>query len=236
MSKTTDLMPMIPAAGKMPAHLSKGNGLGNENVGNTDTSIPRISILQKGSPQVDEDRVEYVQGAKAGKFFNSVTNELTDTLLVLNVFYEKEFVIWKNRDQGGGFAGRFPSEEEANKYILDNGWNPNHYGVSETANHYLVLLNEDGSVKGPAIMNLSSSGLNVSRTWNANIQQICAQNGGVDRFAPGWMLKTVSKSNTKGSWFLAEAHHAGWATEAQYEIAKQAYDNIVTGIEQKKAA
>lgn len=233
---TKNLMPMIPASANLPAHLAKSQGLGNENVGSGDVAIPRINMLQALSPQLDDSKVEYVEGAKAGKFFNTVTNELYDAVLCLNIYYDHAYVVWRKREFGGGFIGSFDSPQTAMQHLNDNRMNPEQFTVSETADHYLLLLDANGGVKGPAIMSLSSTKLQMSKQWNSAIQKTCADNGGLDRFAPGWKLTPSKKTNTKGSWFVMDFELAGWANEAQYEMAKQAYENIAATRIASKAA
>ena len=50
-----------------------------------DYQIPYFNILSKGAPQLEEDDGKYIQGAKLGQIFNTVTNKVYDALLVLPV-------------------------------------------------------------------------------------------------------------------------------------------------------
>lgn len=236
MATTKNLMPLIPAAGNLPAHLAKSQGLGNENIGSSDLAVPRINMLQSLSPQLDESKVEYVEGAKAGRFFNTVTNEVSESILCLNIYYDHGYVVWRKREFGGGFIGSFESAQAAANHLATNNMAADQFTVSETADHYLLLLDDKGGVKGPAIMSLSSTKLQMSRQWNSAIQKACSDNGGLDRFAPGWKLTPVKKSNTKGSWYVMDFELAGWASEEQYAMATQAYENIVAGKEAAKVA
>lgn len=87
-------------------------GVGMENVGSEDVAIPFLGIIQSGSPQVDPDHAKYsekcIEGAKAGQFYNTVTNELfanPDEVYFVPCCKEHKYVEWVPYDQGGGFVG-----------------------------------------------------------------------------------------------------------------------------------
>ena len=54
----------------------KSAGLGLENVTNDDITIPRLAIIQSGSPQRKKKDEKYIEGADEGMIFNTVTNTL----------------------------------------------------------------------------------------------------------------------------------------------------------------
>jgi hypothetical protein len=92
----------------LPAHVMEGTGLGNENVGQNVT-IPRVKLLQKMSDEVDKYNSKYIKGAEPGHFLNSLTGEnYGEDLYVINLLFRNEFVVWRNRDSGGGILGVFP--------------------------------------------------------------------------------------------------------------------------------
>jgi hypothetical protein len=78
------------------------SGFGSLNLAR-DTAIPYISILQTSSPQVNPSKAEYIETAKAGQLYNTVTQETFDNVKVIPVFYHLRYVEWKPREQGGGF-------------------------------------------------------------------------------------------------------------------------------------
>ena len=55
------------------------SGFGTLNLAR-DTAIPYISILQTSSPQVNPSKAEYIETAKAGQLYNTVTQETFDSL------------------------------------------------------------------------------------------------------------------------------------------------------------
>lgn len=61
---------MAVAAGYHP-----GDARGKTNIDAGDKILPRIAVAQDLSPQLKEDRAEYVEGLKVGELFNTLTGE-----------------------------------------------------------------------------------------------------------------------------------------------------------------
>jgi hypothetical protein len=79
---------------------------GLENIKSTDILIPRISILQDLSPQVKENRPEYIHGAKVGMICDIGTGQLIgEELIFVPVHYAKVWLEWFPRKSGKGLAG-----------------------------------------------------------------------------------------------------------------------------------
>ena len=183
------------------------SGFGTINIAR-DTAIPYISILQTSSPQVNPSKAEYIESAKAGQLFNTVTQETFDKLEVIPVFYHLKYVEWKPREQGGGFIdshdadsgiiGQTKRDPMTNKMILPNG---NH--IVQTAYHYVLMITEGGYQN--AVISMSSSQLKKSRRWNSLMlsQKIKGPSGMFTppTYAFTYKLSSVSESNDRGSWF-----------------------------------
>lgn len=205
----------------VPAHVMQGTGLGNENVGQNVT-IPRVKLLQKMSDEVDKYNSKYIQGAEPGHFLNSLTGQnYGEELYVINLLFRNEFVVWRNRDSGGGgILGAFNSLVEAQEAIKLQS-KPEDYTITDTHSHVLLIKNpETGELdKTPVIMDFSSSKMRISRNWNS----VIGLKGG-NRFSGLWKLKSVSVTNKAGAQFMnLEADFVGWATEKDYEYAKTVY-------------
>ena len=173
-----------------------------------DTAIPYITILQSGSPQLNQSKAEYIETAKAGQLYNTVTQETFPELTVIPVFYHLRYVEWKAREQGGGFIashsadsgilGKAARDPMTGRYVLDNG---NH--IVQTAYHY-VLAKINGGYQN-AVISMASSQLKKSRRWNSLMlsQKIKGPSGMFTppTYAFTYVLSTVSESNDRGSWF-----------------------------------
>ena len=86
--------------------LIKAVGKGLENVSNDDITIPRLAVVQAGSPQRKKKDEKYIEGAEEGHIFNTVTNQLYDVegITVIPCGYKKSYVEWVPRESGGGLV------------------------------------------------------------------------------------------------------------------------------------
>ena len=94
------------ATGDISADLIiKSAGRGLENITNDDITIPRLAIVQAGSPQRKKKDEKYIEGAEEGNIFNTVTNQLySDSITVIPCGYRKSYVEWVPREKGGGLV------------------------------------------------------------------------------------------------------------------------------------
>mgnify|MGYP003648139995 CR=1 FL=1 len=208
----------------VPAHVIKGTGLGNEEVGKDHLQTPRVKLLQQLSNEVDKNHSEYLEEAIPGDFINSVTKENYGTeLYILNVKFTEDFVVWKKREIGGGLIGNFKSLAEATDYLNDQSLDIDQHDIIQTQSHLLMRKDpETGSLGIPFIMDFASSKLRVSRSWNSQIQT-----KGGDRFASLWKMKSVQTANKAGQKFMnLGVEFEGWTTEEDYIEAKKLYEAL----------
>ena len=207
----------------MPAHVKKGENLGNENINSDHLSTPRLKQLQQLSNEVDENHSEYINGAKVGDFINTVTKETYGKeLFVVNVHFREEYVVWVKREKGGGLVGTFPTKQEAIKHLEDAGNKVEDHEITQTQTHTLLKVDEKtGDISEiPFLFDCSSSKLRVSREWNTQIMKL-----GGDRFASLWKLASVQTANKAGQKFMNIAvSNVGWLKEDTYNVAKGFYD------------
>lgn len=210
----------------LPAHLANTGGLGNDNVGVEDMTVPRINLLQQLSPQVNPRKTEYVKGAEPGKLYNTVTNQFYDSLLVINLYYDKSWTVFRRRELGPmDFQGNHPTEEAAIEYLKDQGKNVGDYEITETANHYLLLLDDTGAPVSPAILSMNKTKLSVSRKWNTDLQ-LLSDRKGVARFGSVWKLSGKAETRNNNEYFNIAYEQVGWANEALTQRAMHEYQNL----------
>lgn len=217
---------------KLPVHLSQNlpvfamtsAAAGNENVTANDLKIPMLKVLQQLSPELDDSKSQYIEGAKAGMIANTVTGDASTSVMCMNLYFKSSFVVWLRRELGGGKVGEFDSLDAASAYLAEAGLDSKSHDIIETATHYVMLLNDDGSkIIGQALIPMSGTGLSVSSTWNSNIQMTNAP----QRFLSVWKLSTVKRSNSKGSWFVFDPTFAGFQQDqAIFEAAMKTYSDV----------
>ena len=208
----------------VPAHVVKGTGLGNEEVGKEHLQTPRVKLIQTMSNEVDKNHSEYIENLSPGDFLNSVTKENYGTeMYVLNVKFTEDFVVWKKREIGGGLLGNFKSLAEATDYLNSNDLDVDQHDIIQTQSHLLMQKDPStGELGIPFIMDFASSKLRVSRSWNSQIQT-----KGGDRFASLWKMKSVQTANKVGQKFMnLTVEFEGWGTEDYDLEAKKLYESL----------
>lgn len=185
-------------------------GLGNENVGQQDVTIPRLKVAQALSPEVKKQKAEYIDGAEEGSVFNSATRELYETpLIIVPVAYIRRHLEWIPREKGGGLVNSDHNESildqcvrnDKGDYILENG-----NEIVVTPEHFVILVRPDGSYE-QAVLSMSGSKARISRNWNTAIRNVKVRNSATGvmvspaRFYMSFKLETVMETNDQGDYF-----------------------------------
>lgn len=201
-------------------------GRGTQNMTQKDIATPLLIILQANSPQCKKSDGKFIPGAVEGTILNNVTNELIDGekgMLVLPCFFEKVFIEWKpNR---GGFVGihdvnsplrdkvvmtdvKQPDGSSKQLPLLPNG-----NLLIETNQHYVLMLQEDGSVE-PAVIPMVSTALAASRKWNSLMKKVMWQDSKGQMFNPPsfalvYRLTTKGRQRDQYSWSTWSVENIG---------------------------
>lgn len=209
-----------------------------------DYALPFLAILQANSPQVTRGQAEYIAGAESSMIFNTVTGEFFDGMdkgvEVIRVSYEKTYIEWRDREQGGGFVrvvdvntGR-QLEAQCDERTKGGVHLANGNLLRPTAQHYVMLVHKDGSLES-AIISMSSTQLKKARVWNSLISNVRMGVHGRDvqapSFASRWLLKTIPESNNEGNWFGWDIvkKPLGFVTPEQFKAAKEFYEAVKRG-------
>ena len=148
-------------------------GEGFEGEDHDSGAIPRLKILQKSSPEVDEDSGSCIKGAKAGMVMNTVTQELYNTkdapIIAVPCYYEKVYNEWITLEDGGGFVDSFTAAE-GNVLIEslerdDRGIPHTEDGheIRDTREHYFLVIS-DGNFE-PVVSSFVSTKIKKSKAW-----------------------------------------------------------------------
>ena len=210
---------------------------GFENVGVDDTATPFLKLLQKMSPETEEGTADYIDGAKAGGILNSVTKQTYEGNTGVHVVpctFRREYIEWAPREasQGAPIARHSStsdilaktSRSQDNKDVLANG----NY-IENTAQWYVILLNNDMSEWTPAMVSMKSTQLKRARSWMSMIRESRAP----VMFSHMYKLTSILEQNNKGNWY-SWVINRGAALDINYEtmtgaqkdseIFKAAYD------------
>lgn len=170
-------------------------GKGYENQTREDIAIPFLAVLQKGSPQLDT-----MVDAKAGMLFNTVTEELMDSMLMVPVLTTHTFVEWVPRAEGGGFVAVHQIDSEVvakakeastefGKYKMPDG-----HDLVESFYIYAVLC-DDAQPLGYAVLAFSSKKIKVYKKANTKWSSFMLMNDEGTKIRPP-MFSHLTKVST----------------------------------------
>lgn len=217
---------------------------GFENVQQSDLGIPFLTIVQKGSPQIDESDPDYqtkkIEGVKVGDIINNVKNTVVwsrsnvTPLQFIPCAFEKQYVEWTPREKGGGLVKMHSSAAVLNECTknqkkqdqLKNG------NIIVTTAYFSGLYLHDGEWS-PAIIGLSSTQLKKAKLW-LNMMSALRINGPQGAFNPpmfshAYALTTVPENNELGNWY-------GWMIRMQGMVQDKAVAQLATETAREKSS
>ena len=227
-------------------------GAGMEGATAESFAIPFLSVLQKGSPQVDEASGAALEGAKAGMLYENVNSKLLDGkagVRIVPCSYRRVFLRWAPKgSDGAGFKGELAPEVVADMrakgeivdmdgklYIpLPDGTvnDKKCDRISDTRNHYVLLLDADTGGWKEALVSLTSTQIKKSKMLMSALASVKV-NGPSGMFTPPTFanvvrMSTVPESNDKGTWFGVKFELAAQVDRAEVYAAAKAFHASVS--------
>jgi len=226
-------------------------GAGMEEASADSFAIPFLSILQKGSPQVDEASGKALKGAKAGMLFINVGNVMFDGskgIELVQAHYKRVWLRWGSRDAGGGFKGEIAPEALAKmrsegqivevkgrNYVADRNGDVDPDAadrVVDTRVHYMLLIDRKKKTFKRCVLSLSSTQVRKSKDLMSMFADLRLEEDGQEYQPATYQsiikMTTVPEKNDQGTWY-----------GASFEIVDQfddPDDNIFLAAEQFKEA
>lgn len=197
---------------------------GSEEVSADDLTIPRIELVQDLSKARKKNDPGFIEGAESGMLYNNVTRKLYgETLRVVPVYFRVEYLLWRDQKLGGGFGGAFPDVASA-RAALSTQEKPDEWEVVDTNQHFVVIINSDGTLEDAAI-SMAKSKAKVSRNWNSLIKI----NGG-PRFSRVYELSGFSDKNKAGQdYHNLAVKNVGFVTPDVFAYAESVYAAVASG-------
>ncbi len=211
---------------------------GMENLGPEDLALPFLKVLSGNNVELDTHET-----ARKGDIYNTVTGVAykgKEGIKVIPCAYQRKFIQWAVRGEGSGGPvaiydpGQTRPEtkrslEDNKDYITDGS---GHY-IEETAQHFVLIINEDGSIE-TALIAMKSTQLKKSRKWNSMMmsRSVKGQNGPFTppRWSHVYHMKTVPEGNSKGDWHGWEMSIDGPVTDVKiYNRGKAFAESISAG-------
>lgn len=243
----------------LTADFAADAGSGMEGAGQDAFAIPFLSVLQKGSPQVDEASGTAIDGARAGMFFENVTGTMypgKEGVLIVPCAYRREFLRWAPRDAGGGFKGAHAPEDvaalrakgqivevdgqlfaAAADGVVDPKRNDRY---KDTRNHYVLVINPETGGWTEALLSLSSTQIKKSKMLMSALASVKLRTTNGQMYTPPTFANyvratTAGESNDKGSWFGVKFELSGVVDRTEvYAAAKAFHANVAKGSVQVK--
>lgn len=243
---------MTDVATQVPATIDYAADAG-EGLEYTDSKcfrIPFLQMLQGQSPALDT-----VEGARPGKFWNNVTNELFDKVVVVPCMFQRVYNRWAPRKDGGGFKGVFDAVKVDEKDIpnltmlgnsvfidvpegktpLDDQGKPQCDELVDTRNHYVLYHSVLDAQWHPALVSFKSSGIKKSRNWVTIMDGIKVATPEGPKtpatYSRTYELGATKEENAEGAWWNVEAKMMGPTTDhSLYNTAKAFAKQIKAGM------
>lgn len=221
-------VPAAREAASVPATYDESDDTGFEGTGSEDYVLPFIKLLQKNSPECDEDSSAYVEGAKAGLYYDTASGELLEEVVFIPCFYKRSMVEWKDRETGGGFVAQhevgyeaqFPRDDRG-RWVTEEG----NY-IADTRYFFGLRVRPDGSLLHDVI-SFTSTQLKKSRQWLTRMQNMKAKDERTGTmktmhiFSCAWRFTSVGEENEKGSW---KGYKIELIDECSPELKQAAYE------------
>lgn len=234
-SEATDVAKKEPTGALVVAEMedifAQDQGVGLDEVVK-DIALPFISVLQALSPQINKRKEQYIEGAEAGMMFNTVTSQLYDGEMgvdMISCFYEKVVNEWIPRDSGGGYVATHADMDEAKANAQPGNQ------LVETANYYVLVRNVETDAWEPAVLSMTSTKLKISRRWNSLMNMLKVNIKG-QRVTPPlqgtiWHFTTVEQTNDKGTFFNLRVEFKSMVPNPElYASAKEFGDMAAKGL------
>lgn len=214
-----------------------------------DLIIPRVTILQDLSPQVKIGQAAYIEGAKAGMIFNTVSSEIMQSMIFVPAFYVVRYIAWKPRKAGGGLLD---ADVDFRILTKDNGFRQENPGkwigkmepkegedpvtveVIKTGEWAGIAIAPNGSML-PVAISFPGSKAKIARKINSKIDltEIEAAPGKFVKplpYAHMFSLTTGEEPGPEGPYWNFVANHLGWNNDRRaFDKAKDLRESIMKG-------
>jgi hypothetical protein len=193
--------------------------------------IPRLLLLQDLSPQVKENKAEYIVGARPGMFCLPLVKGLTREVMFIPSRFDVRYLAWRPRKEGGGLVASDLTLEDAETNFTQDGpgsWigtmaprpgeQPVNVEVKETP-EWIGLARSDVWDWMPCVMSFPATKAKVARAINTTISlvKLDGKNG---KFTPPsfyhqFKFTSAFEERDAGDFWTPVADRVGWASDAE---------------------
>ena len=232
----------IKKAAPLPSSIlfEDDSSAGFENVKQSSLALPILKLLQNGSAEAQKRNQNYVQGAEPGMLLNTVTKKVYDGstgIEVIPCHYKLEYQEWSDFGTGSGRPENiYPDDSDILTKTTQDQMKkdrlPNGNYILTVGQHFVLILDKDGSTES-ALISMSSSQGKISRKWNSMMMSITldGKNGPYTppSFSHVYKISTILNSGKGNQWYGYNIQKVGPVTDkAVYERAKQFYQSLAS--------
>lgn len=198
-------------------------GVGIDGAGADELLIPFVVVLQKNSPQCDEEAGTAVPGARPGDFYNTATGQVYDGkrgVTGIPVHRDHNFAEFTPRNLGGGFVGTHAPDDDlvlqlrakygkfgrmyTSERKTPEGLPAEGTEVQETFYVYFIIVDEATGLTERVILAFKSTQIKKYKGWISRVDGIRYMGPSGQPIKPPlwahrWRLTTVGEKNAKGS-------------------------------------
>lgn len=180
-----------------------------------DIGIPFINILQDLSPQIKKGSPDKIDGAESGDIYESVNGGIyKDGITVIPCAFQKRYIEWVPRDEGGGFVASHDNESILNdvtvndkgRMFLENG-----NEILPTALHFVLVVPDKGEYYR-AVISMTRTKRKKSKQWIGKMMSNKLRTSNGELYTPrmcrySYKLTTVLETkdnNTYYNWKIGQ--------------------------------
>ncbi len=184
-------------------------GAGLENVTKDDVLIPRLTLLQALSPQLNKKKPEFIEGSSIGDICDVGTGEIfAGEVHFLPVHFTKVWIEWAPRESGKGLIAIHNTADCLDGCTEnDRGQMVNAAGnyIADTAQFFGFNLTAD---RRKCFLSFTTTQLRKARKWNTLAMSEKVRRSDGSEYTPPlfyrtYLLGSAEESNSQGDW-------AGW--------------------------
>lgn len=195
-----------------------GEETGLEGVDQADVTLPRFTVLQGLSPQVNPRKDEYVEGAQIGMIMNTATGRVYEEVPLIMAAYERRNIEWIPRDKpcpieglpkvtGGGLYKDYGTDDSILEECVrneENGslWTPRGHEMVVTGTWYVI----DPETLSRGFLAMGKTQFTPSKKLMAGItdEKISTKSGirQAPLFYRAWRMGTKLRQDGDNEWFV----------------------------------
>jgi hypothetical protein len=211
------------ALNSRPDFLEKGDTRGADHITSDDLRMPRLSLAQQMSPQVNPSEGSYIENLRVGEMFNDLTGQVMGKGPLRFAIVRADpprFIEFIPREQGGGIRDMNVPPNDPRTQFGPNGEQPI---ATKFYDFVVALLDGDNipSIDSLIAISMKKSAIKAAKKLNGLVR---LRNAPV--FAGTYTVNAVMLKNTKGTFAGFDFNNDGWVTKDQFAALTEIYEAL----------